>query len=312
MKRGALSLFLLALAALPARAHFIWLLPGEKGAVRLVFSDTPTPDENANLLSRVARSKAFAGDAKGEVTPVKFKKSDKAFALSLEGDSATVFATCTYGIFKRGDAEPSLLNYYAKTWIHSEKGVAKVWGKPTDKLDLDISFTRNLEQFRVTWKGKPLARVKVFLTSGKERWEETTDEQGAFNLEKGKMKIGKGLIAIRVGHTVKEEGEYKGQKYTTIRHWATLTFEPRILQLEPDRERESPVSAPAVERKENTEATKLLADARAARANWEGFTGFTADLEVNVEGKVTRGKIDVDHKGKVTLEGIEDKTLEGW
>src|SRR5262249_51979777 len=128
----------------------------------------------------------------------------------------------------------------------------------------------------------------------------------------GKMKIGKGLIAIRVGHTVKEEGEYKGQKYTTIRHWATLTFEPRILQLEPDRERESPVSAPAAERKENTEATKLLAGARAARANWEGFTGFTADLEVNVEGKVTRGKIDVDHKGKVTLEGIEDKTLEGW
>jgi hypothetical protein len=74
-----------------------------------------------------------------------------------------------------------------------------------------------------------------------------------------------------------------------------------------------PLSAPAderkAERKEDPEATKLLADARDARASWEGFPGFTADVEVNVEGKICRGKVEVDHKGKVTLGGIEDKPL---
>jgi Protein of unknown function (DUF3386) len=52
----------------------------------------------------------------------------------------------------------------------------------------------------------------------------------------------------------------------------------------------------------NPEATKLLADARAARAEWDAFPGFSADLEVNVEGTATRGKVKVSPAGKVTLE----------
>jgi Protein of unknown function (DUF3386) len=66
------------------------------------------------------------------------------------------------------------------------------------------------------------------------------------------------------------------------------------------------------ERKEDPAASKLLADARAARANWEGFTGFSADLEVNVDGKISRGTIDVDHKGKVAISGLDEKDLEAW
>jgi hypothetical protein len=49
------------------------------------------------------------------------------------------------------------------------------------------------------------------------------------------------------------------------------------------------------------EATKLLADARAARANWDNFPGFTADVEVNVEGKVSRGTVEISPNGKVVL-----------
>ena len=40
-------------------------------------------------------------------------------------------------------------------------------------------------------------------------------------------------------------------------------------------------------------AEKLLADARAARAVWKDFPGFTADLEVNVDGKVAKGRVTV-------------------
>jgi hypothetical protein len=50
------------------------------------------------------------------------------------------------------------------------------------------------------------------------------------------------------------------------------------------------------------EATKLLADARAARANWDDFPGLSAQVAVNVEGKISRGKVTVSSKGKVELE----------
>jgi hypothetical protein len=48
-------------------------------------------------------------------------------------------------------------------------------------------------------------------------------------------------------------------------------------------------------------ATKLLADARAARALYENFPGFSADIEVNLDGKATRGHVEVSEKGKTNL-----------
>jgi len=49
-------------------------------------------------------------------------------------------------------------------------------------------------------------------------------------------------------------------------------------------------------------ATKLFAEARAARAQWEDFPGFRAKLEINVNGKVTKATVEVGAKGKVTVE----------
>jgi hypothetical protein len=48
-------------------------------------------------------------------------------------------------------------------------------------------------------------------------------------------------------------------------------------------------------------ATKLLADARAARALYQNFPGFSADIEVNLDGKATRGHVEISEKGKVNL-----------
>jgi hypothetical protein len=48
-------------------------------------------------------------------------------------------------------------------------------------------------------------------------------------------------------------------------------------------------------------ATKLLAEARAARAQWENFPGFRAKLTINIEGRVTKGTVEVSPKGKVTV-----------
>jgi hypothetical protein len=54
-----------------------------------------------------------------------------------------------------------------------------------------------------------------------------------------------------------------------------------------------------------------LADARAARASWENFPGFSADLEVNFDGKVTTGTVSVDPKGKVAVQ-LNDPAASAW
>jgi hypothetical protein len=59
-------------------------------------------------------------------------------------------------------------------------------------------------------------------------------------------------------------------------------------------------------------ATKLLADARAARASWTNFPGFTADLEVNHNGKVSTGQVAVEAHGKVKLTLDADEEVTSW
>jgi hypothetical protein len=58
-------------------------------------------------------------------------------------------------------------------------------------------------------------------------------------------------------------------------------------------------------------ATKLLAEARAARAVWQGFPGFSADVEVNIDGKVHKGRAEVDADGKVTVQ-LPDEAAAIW
>ena len=59
-------------------------------------------------------------------------------------------------------------------------------------------------------------------------------------------------------------------------------------------------------------ATKLLADARAARAAWKNFPGFTADLEANVNGKIAKGQLHVEAGGKVALKLDADDDTKAW
>jgi hypothetical protein len=70
-------------------------------------------------------------------------------------------------------------------------------------------------------------------------------------------------------------------------------------------------SKAAAKAAEDRAATKLLADARAARASWHNFPGFAADVEVNFDGTVTRGSVAVDAKGKVSLE-MPDGDAKTW
>lgn len=68
---------------------------------------------------------------------------------------------------------------------------------------------------------------------------------------------------------------------------------------------------PAEKPKEDPAASKLLADARTARALWKDFHGFKADIEINLDGKVSKGKVTVDSNGKAAYDGLS-KEAEAW
>lgn len=316
MRRSLLGLLLLCLAALPARAHFLWLLPPDdgKGAVRLVFSDTLAPDD-ADLLARVKHAKAFSVGADGKAAAVEFTQKDDALVLGAAGDGPRVFgASCRYGVVQRGDAPPFLLHYYAQTWTGPRpRDVDRILGTVAGRLDLVIvpGQKEAPPAVRVVYKGKPVAGAEVVLRVPGEKQPVTleTDAEGTFRLRRPS---GPGLYGIRARMIQKQEGEHDGKKYKEVRHYATLVFaHGPPAKDKPDREtEETDGDGPARKgAKEDPAASKLLADARAARANWENFPGFAAELEVNVDGKVTRGRVDVDAKGKVTLSGITDPAV---
>jgi hypothetical protein len=64
-------------------------------------------------------------------------------------------------------------------------------------------------------------------------------------------------------------------------------------------------------RKADPDATRLLAEARAARANWDHFPGFSADLEINIDGKVHKTHLAVAPKGDVQFK-LADEAAGQW
>jgi hypothetical protein len=112
-----------------------------------------------------------------------------------------------------------------------------------------------------------------------------------------------------VKHVEEKAGEREGKKYGQVRHYSTLVFAAAAPRERGGAEEQEPAAAGAV--KADAAATKLLADARAARAIWADFPGFSADLEVNHNGTVTRGTVVVDAGGKVKLD-LADAAAKSW
>jgi hypothetical protein len=294
MKRLLSTAVLVLAITATAQAHFIFIVPPAKGGrtVQVVFSDSTKPDQ-AKLLDKIAHTTFAVVDAKGKLTPVKAKKVGSALEIAVPGEGpAEVVGRCVYGVVDKGK-EPFLLNYYSRTAI---EGGQRLYEKVPDeaKQPLQIVLVEKWRhrtalndgavvsigpisnRARVLWQGKPLRGAEVIF-AGDKPVTVKTDKQGEVDVQDGPM----ALVARQVEE---KKGTHDGKAYSSVRHYATL-----VVKIESQQSR-------------LIDATKLLADARAARANWDDFPGFTADVEVNVEGKKSTGKVEVSSKGKVSLD----------
>jgi hypothetical protein len=312
MKRLSCCLMLVLAGAAPARAHFLWVLPGDAGAakVRVVFSDAPRPDDPA-LLKKVAGAEInWRGPDVDGGWPVGLEKAivgKDALEAAVPGRGVReVAVVCHYGVTQHGKSEPFLLHYYAKGFLGLELAAGRppdLVFRPWEVMDLEIVPLKKDDAVRVLWKGGPLAGAEVvLLVPGADKPVTTkTDEQGLVRLPR---RSAGGVFGVRARHVENTAGEFGGKAYKEVRHYATMTVAL------PGPRAGASADRPAAD----PEATRLLAEARAARALWTDFPGFTADVEINLDGKVSRAHLTVSDKGKVKLDGLDgaDKQAVAW
>lgn len=292
--RSLLALAVWAGMAVAAQAHFLFIVPTGPNQARVIFSDSLRPD-NPELLEKILQTKLFGHDKNGQHHDFQFKKTDEGLVFEFPNDVGIVCGSCDYGVFQRGDSPAMLLKYYMI--LARGEGEPPCW----DCVPLQVKQEKP-GVFVVEYQGKPLADAACVLMGpdGFKKQTKKTDGDGRATFDVGQM--ARGVYALRVGHTVNEPGEEKGKKYASTKLYTSYAFEHR------DGTSSPPVVA---EKKEDPEATKLLADARAARLLWNNFPGFTAKMTVNLNGKVFTGQVNVSEKGKVVFADL-DENAQKW
>ena len=252
----------------------------------------------------------YARRADGKEEAVKAVEGQDALNVTLpDGKFYEVAGACRYGVSTHGGSEPFLLNYYPKAFFGRPTGprpkaVLEPWGVLPLEIMLEVDVA--VPALRVLWQGKPLAGAEVvLLLPGEDKPVEGKNERRRHLPAEGAEE---GRTVRRPRPPRREEGRRAGRQEV---HGGPPLRHPRRAGCRPVPRRGAGAAATTDKPAADPAATKLLADARAARATWENFPGFSADVEVNLDGKVTRGQVEVSAKGEVTLK-LEKGAAADW
>jgi hypothetical protein len=305
---------IVAVVAESARAHFVWLQtePADKATqVYLWMSETTVPGE-APLLDKIAQTKVWVAKADGTQQPVELKKEVKgdtgSWTATLADEPAALEATCDYGIITRG--ETFLLQYHARH-LNLAKSMAAKPASGGKQLPLDVTVNREGKSllFNIRFEGKPATDAQLIaITPDNQERELKVDSSGTARIEDAAP----GEYALRARVELKTPGERDGKKYDLVRHYTTVTF--RLPNADGKfvaaPKNTVAVATTATAEVANPEALELLRKARDARAVWENFPGFKADVVARIDGKLEEGTISVDNEGTTAVNFKDDKIRE--
>ncbi len=271
--------------------------PATASAERLYFSETPAPGE-PHLIGKIAHTQAWARDAAGQRVELKLGQPDEdAALLPLVGKVApgdSLEAVCDYGVYERGPAG-LLLQYYSKClsgdWAAHADKLAHADGL---KLDIVPTLSDGKLTLAVVYQGKPAGTGEVLVVGPTGEVQElTTDEQGQATVDAQSP----GRYAVRAAHIEpNKSGERDGKKYAQTWHYCTLLVDVR------------PMTAASAD---DLSAVEALKRARADRAVWQDFPGYTTDLVVTSGDEKVEGKATIDSSGVVELDMPKSK-LTDW
>lgn len=202
---------LLILAALPAKAHYLWI--ERDGAVARVFFGEFAEnlrEKNDGPLGNIKTPQAFHND-KAQALPLQRGVDHLAIDKVGNGDLRLVEEGMAPREDKRNGGR-------TKSLYHAKEGRGET--KPVLDLEL-VPVAANDNTFVVLLRGAPLAKaeVKVFAPS---LWEKglRSDEQGKVTIATPWI----GRYVLEVVHLEPKAGEFAGQAYDRLRHVSTVSF----------------------------------------------------------------------------------------
>jgi hypothetical protein len=275
-----------------ANGHFVWLKvtgQGPAAQVEVYFAETADPGE-PQLVEKVGGTKVWAHTGKSgdmqaiSLKPVVDEVAGKLVGRAPDAKSFCLDAICDYGVVDKG-GQPFLLQYYARS-IQGDAGQFRSHGSSSRApLGIELESTAASLTCTVLWNGKPLANSEVVILFPEgDALERKTNDRGQVEIATKT----KGDFAIRARHVEPgKSGQRDGKKYAEVRHYATLTASLPATSASPE--------ASAVS------AAELLRSAREARAVWQDFPGFSADLTVRYNDEKAKGKLIITADGDVVL-----------
>jgi hypothetical protein len=294
LRRTAAALLLTGLCAPQvARAHFLFIrigAPAEAGRTVEVFFSEKADAGDPRFIGKVAGATLTLQSAPGKFQPLAVRQgADRLRATLPSAGPVNVTGFLEYGVLKRETS--FLLRYYPKAVSGDPAALSAFGPRAGAALEIDAAFTGEQVTLRLLRDGKPV-RDAVFTTVDDDL---VNDEVKADAAGKAVWKPpSPGYYCVYTKSVLKTPGDWKGKAYAEIREFATLGF-----------------AWPLVRKDADPEAVALFERALAARATWEKFPGFTADVSGNVDGRAFSGKVTVAAGGDVTL-SLDENVVKPW
>jgi hypothetical protein len=275
-----------SLQSTDAQAHFLFIRIGDQAeagrAVDVYFSERAEAGD-AKFISKVAHTKLWIQTKPGEFSPLEVRQAtDRLRGWLPPQATVSVTGACQYGVLKRDVS--FLLRYYPKAVSGSPSDLNTFKSHDKSPLEIMADFDGDKVALTLLNHGKPVPKA-VFTTVDENLVNEElkADDSGRAVWKPGEP----GQYCVYTKVVLPESGELDGKAYSEIREFATLAFNWPLGRTSPD---------PA--------AVTMFEKALEARAAWQKFPGFTADIAGSVDGREFSGKATVmaDGETKLTLE----------
>jgi hypothetical protein len=292
-KLAALVLVGLLGPCVPAQAHFLFMRigePAEAGRTVEVFFSEKAEAGDPRFIGKVAGATLALQAAPGKFQPLTVRQgADRLRAHLPAAGPVSVTGFLEYGVLKR--ETPFLLRYYPKAIAGDPAALAALRPRPGAALEIDATFNGDQVTLALLRNGKPVPDTQF-----------TTVDDDLVNDEIKSDSLGKavwkppspGFYCIYAKSVLKTPGEWKGVAYAEIREFATIAFR-----------------WPLVRKDADPEAVAMFQRALAARATWERFPGFSADVSGSVDGRTFSGKATVAATGDVSLV-LDESVVKSW
>jgi hypothetical protein len=292
-KLAALVLVGLFGPCVSAQAHFLFIRigePAEAGRTVEVFFSEKAEAGDPRFIGKVAGATLALQAAPGKFQPLTVRQgADRLRAYLPAAGPVSVTGFLEYGVLKR--ETPFLLRYYPKAIAGDSAALAALRPRPRTALEIDATFNGDQVTLALLRNGKPVPDTHF-----------TTVDDDLVNDEIKSDSAGKaawkppspGFYCIYAKSVLKTPGEWKGVAYAEIREFATIAFR-----------------WPLVRKDADPEAVAMFQRALAARATWERFPGFSADVSGSVDGRAFSGKATVAATGDVSLT-LDESVVKSW